>query len=784
MEDRASAVQAIDDMSPSPPSLTQLLEQNIENQRPAEMQHRVSDLTDINQNPSVTRNASCMSLDLTDNTGTDNAVSPETTFGFYDCGLGRVRKRHCIQQSLSDAGESVTRKRAINNNEDDDDDDDQEFQPKGFRSNHNGSSKPVSFFPQINVSAAGMAAVPSEPAQGTQNGGRPGDDDSDSTTCPICLDTWGVSGPHRLVALKCGHLFGQSCVRKWLMQGGRKAGSGAGLSKGKCPECNQAATRRDMRPIFARSIVAVDDGRLSELQKEVNRLAGRTRELEADVAHFQLKYMQMRNEVKRARNEHEEVFRRAQVLELQNAALEKRLASDSLIRESGNEQETGQTDGIQIDMPLPNDVLEEMSEADKDSEANGLDRCHRRIIVPVFRLCSTTQIAQSPHETLRVLAVDPHEPSVYTSFSNSATRVHTMVRVDIGSKEPVPFALPPIHKDEIRGAEISPFPSDTRYLLTASMDQTAAIIMLACVSATSKTSKPMRCSPVVVARLNAGAQAWSCAWDACDPNKCYIGTAGGRVVAFDLRHPSAPLMVWDGPRSGAVYVQAPDQPVVAPNYSPIHSMAAIPLASKEGGGAKCRLVVANAQHIYALPEHPKTRWIRLTGDSGDAPGRSCLSISYDARTSCVGASFRASDRANSGQTTVHEMYEIGFEPLLWQQQRRISVPSAQSRWARSTAFSCSMATNSRVPSLATALTLSLFGAAIEAQRCVRLWDVKDLHVREVASLDVSASEDIVDVRAGQWSEEPGDGDEPDEPRVSPAIVVSLTTSILRIYQIE
>ncbi|CAH2083595.1 unnamed protein product [Euphydryas editha] len=33
-------------------------------------------------------------------------------------------------------------------------------------------------------------------------------DETDGETCPICLDTWGNSGDHRLVALKCGHLFG------------------------------------------------------------------------------------------------------------------------------------------------------------------------------------------------------------------------------------------------------------------------------------------------------------------------------------------------------------------------------------------------------------------------------------------------------------------------------------------------------------------------------------------------------------------------------------------------
>ncbi|KAJ2879286.1 RING finger and WD repeat domain-containing protein 3 [Coemansia asiatica] len=740
-----------------------------------------------------------MSLDSVDAVGTDNAAVMDERVDdnntsiidmtgiadISDSNICRVRKRHRIQQSLSEKTGLAAGARLLDNSirrnnsvgDEDKSDEDQEFQPKGSRSSHLVSSKPLSFFPQISTSTIGMAIEQPLHAQSTQQNGHGAEDDdaSESSTCPICLDTWGISGSHRVVALKCGHLFGQSCVRKWLMQGGRKSSAGSGLSKGKCPECNQAATKRDMRPIFARSIVAIDDGRLSELQKEVDRLARRARELEADVAHYQLKYMQMRNEVKRARDEHEVAFKRVQVLELQNAALEKRLAEDSL--DIAIDNALGET-ADKENKALANQCLEEMANL---ANIESLDKSHRKLTVPVFRLCSTTQVARGANKaSSRVLAVDPHEPAVYASCSNSAANVHTMFRIDVGSKEPVPFALPSIHKDEIRGAEISPFQSDTRYLLTASMDQTAALTMLACVPATCKSSAPLRCSPVVTARLNVGVQAWSCAWDACDPNKCYIGTAGGRVLAFDLRWPSEPQMVWDGPRSGAVHDLAPDQPVAAPNYSPIHSMVVIRLTNKEegaGASSSCRLVVANAQRIYALPERPEDRWIWLSDNMDDKAGRSCLSISYDARTSCVGASFRASDEVN-GRTTEHELYEIRFEPLLWRRRRRISVPSAQNRWARSTAFSCHMALDKKT------VDLSLFGAAVEASRCVRLWDVADPRVREVVSLDVAAPEDIVDVRAGQWCTDNEDHVESDRLEVSPAFVFSLSTSSLRIYQIE
>lgn len=40
------------------------------------------------------------------------------------------------------------------------------------------------------------------------------DDDDDGTTCSICLDSWELNGNHRVVSLKCGHLFGESCIRR------------------------------------------------------------------------------------------------------------------------------------------------------------------------------------------------------------------------------------------------------------------------------------------------------------------------------------------------------------------------------------------------------------------------------------------------------------------------------------------------------------------------------------------------------------------------------------------
>ncbi|CAH0404204.1 unnamed protein product [Chilo suppressalis] len=89
-------------------------------------------------------------------------------------------------------------------------------------------------------------------------------EDLDGETCPICLDSWGNSGDHRLVALKCGHLFGSHCVERWL-----KAQSAKDRA---CPTCKSKAHMRDVRHIYARRLVAADTSQITTLQKQIDVL--------------------------------------------------------------------------------------------------------------------------------------------------------------------------------------------------------------------------------------------------------------------------------------------------------------------------------------------------------------------------------------------------------------------------------------------------------------------------------------------------------------------------------
>ncbi|XP_059613582.1 E3 ubiquitin-protein ligase RFWD3 [Phlebotomus argentipes] len=84
------------------------------------------------------------------------------------------------------------------------------------------------------------------------------EDDDDGILCPICYEEWDMSGIHRLTSLKCGHLFGHSCIKRWLSE----SPPGARV----CPSCKSKATLRDMRFLYAKRLRMVDNSEKERIQ--------------------------------------------------------------------------------------------------------------------------------------------------------------------------------------------------------------------------------------------------------------------------------------------------------------------------------------------------------------------------------------------------------------------------------------------------------------------------------------------------------------------------------------
>lgn len=107
----------------------------------------------------------------------------------------------------------------------------------------------------------------------------------DEDVCTICFEPWTTSGPHRISSLKCGHLYGQSCVERWL---GRTPA---------CPQCKAGAKRADVRPIFAKRLRLMDTAERDRLLGQVKderqkREAAEVAEAKANM-HVQLLLMEI-----------------------------------------------------------------------------------------------------------------------------------------------------------------------------------------------------------------------------------------------------------------------------------------------------------------------------------------------------------------------------------------------------------------------------------------------------------------------------------------------------------
>jgi len=78
------------------------------------------------------------------------------------------------------------------------------------------------------------------------------------STCSICLDELTSNGRHRVVSLKCGHVFGKHCVMQWITQVQR------------CPTCNKKSIRSDIRPVFGLGKLQVlDTTELESVKKQL-----------------------------------------------------------------------------------------------------------------------------------------------------------------------------------------------------------------------------------------------------------------------------------------------------------------------------------------------------------------------------------------------------------------------------------------------------------------------------------------------------------------------------------
>ncbi|XP_075432724.1 E3 ubiquitin-protein ligase RFWD3 isoform X2 [Ascaphus truei] len=107
-------------------------------------------------------------------------------------------------------------------------------------------------------------------------------DEDEGDTCAICFESWTNAGQHRLSALRCGHLFGYTCIDRWLKGGASK-----------CPQCNKKAKRSDIVVLYARTLKALDTSEQERMKSslEKEQMMRKKAELESAQCRLQLQVL-------------------------------------------------------------------------------------------------------------------------------------------------------------------------------------------------------------------------------------------------------------------------------------------------------------------------------------------------------------------------------------------------------------------------------------------------------------------------------------------------------------
>ncbi|KAI9486151.1 MAG: WD40-repeat-containing domain protein [Benjaminiella poitrasii] len=93
------------------------------------------------------------------------------------------------------------------------------------------------------------------------------------TACPLCQTHWTNTGPHRIVNLKCGHVFGKSCIDSHIKDMLMKS------STATCPICNKYITKSEPRTIWPSKLIPENDTDLQPLKVQIQKAKETLQEL-------------------------------------------------------------------------------------------------------------------------------------------------------------------------------------------------------------------------------------------------------------------------------------------------------------------------------------------------------------------------------------------------------------------------------------------------------------------------------------------------------------------------
>ncbi|XP_027351606.1 E3 ubiquitin-protein ligase RFWD3 isoform X2 [Abrus precatorius] len=388
-----------------------------------------------------------------------------------------------------------------NDDEEDEDEDDEEYVPAAWSSrvSHYASHSPITN-EVIVIADESQNSVEEERnkrrrteggeascsfASGSSDGSQGNEwnrTDIDGLICPICMDVWTNDGEHHICCLPCGHIYGMSCINKWLQQ--RR-------NSGKCPQCNRKCSLNDVRKLYASRVVAVDE----ESQKRIRGLEAKCVALESEGSDWHKK---------EARWQKTEAALRAQVQKLteRNTYLEQLLLDmqsrqSDLINGNGNSQWRCE------------------SEHNFGPNHHGGGSFRNFELQKVFHLDGARVFDMDISNQILLVAQKP----------KAIGGIHLLTKMSLISPFEMQDILLPSGTNGVKDLHISP--SNSGLALYASFGKKLSVVSL-------DSSNP-------VINYDLQDPAWSCSWDLNSSHYIYAGLQNGSVLVFDMRQTAGPM---------------------------------------------------------------------------------------------------------------------------------------------------------------------------------------------------------------------------------------------------
>lgn len=355
--------------------------------------------------------------------------------------------------------------------------------------------------------------------------------DTDATSsCSICMEPWTSGGNHRISCLPCGHLFGRSCIRKWIRQSGRNIG--------KCPQCNKMCKLKDIRTLYVSRIAVVD----GEMLQELTSVRAENEKLMLENKNLKDK----RRQRKEGRANHMEI----ECLKLQKEKLLREIQTlhgKKALLGATMPEEFGSPSGFRKQF-----VAEECGENYRQSSVSygSFNRSFTNPSYDFINLANPGSFvsARSPYGLnrgaecqLKILDelilqgakyFDIDAVSQMFLVSQKASDLgsqHFLTKISFLARSGGEHIHLPNETGAIRDIHIAPVGTKDpgRLALVASTGKKLSVVSYI--------------SNNVVLTYNLQSPAWSCAWDSSDPNRVYAGLQNGMLLLFDLRMTSSPV---------------------------------------------------------------------------------------------------------------------------------------------------------------------------------------------------------------------------------------------------